>query len=263
MASKKEQEEPKPVTLKCAECDHENEPQRVFCHNCGAKLDRTVLAQYGEDVLNPQNVSEENRKRVAKLMDSNRLWLRREVIRFFKVIGYSILAAIAYLLIQKPKNIPPAKSDTMPERDAQMVWGDAMMSPTPVTDSMLEDSINAYLKNAIKEHDNFAGVKFKRAYVKLLPGVVVVNAERDVMGFPFYTEVSYKASVEAGVLKSEVVSTHFGRLGIHPKLGMVGTAALDDVWSVLKKKHGKQMARVTHLQVIKGAVGFASKPAAE
>lgn len=259
MASKKEQEEQKPVTLKCPECDHENEPQRVFCHNCGNKLDRTVLAQYGEEVLNPQNVSEENRKRVAKMMDTNRLWLRREIIRFFKMLGLSILAAAIYLLIQKPADVPPEKSETMPDRDAQMVWGEAMMTPTPVTDSILEDSVNAYLKRAIKAHENFPGVSFKRCFVKLLPGVLVVTAERDVVGMPFFTTVAYRVSVENGTLKSEIISTHFGRLGFHPKFGPVGTAALTDVWSEISKKHGKQMARVVNLQIIKGAFGFATK----
>src|SRR5438552_884776 len=29
--------------LVCPECQHENEPERVYCHNCGARLDRFAL----------------------------------------------------------------------------------------------------------------------------------------------------------------------------------------------------------------------------
>ena len=30
--------------LICPECQHENEPERMYCHSCGARLDRSKLA---------------------------------------------------------------------------------------------------------------------------------------------------------------------------------------------------------------------------
>ena len=31
--------------LACTECQHENEVQRIYCRNCGAKLDRFALLE--------------------------------------------------------------------------------------------------------------------------------------------------------------------------------------------------------------------------
>jgi hypothetical protein len=31
--------------LACTECQHQNEVQRIYCHNCGAKLDRSALLE--------------------------------------------------------------------------------------------------------------------------------------------------------------------------------------------------------------------------
>ena len=32
------------ITLVCPDCQHENEPQRIYCHSCGARLDRSKLS---------------------------------------------------------------------------------------------------------------------------------------------------------------------------------------------------------------------------
>ena len=29
--------------LVCTDCQHENELERIYCHNCGARLDRTKI----------------------------------------------------------------------------------------------------------------------------------------------------------------------------------------------------------------------------
>ena len=34
--------------LTCAECKYENEVERVYCHNCGEKLDRSLLPKVDE-----------------------------------------------------------------------------------------------------------------------------------------------------------------------------------------------------------------------
>ena len=33
------------MTLICPECRCENDPKRIYCHDCGARLDRSVLAR--------------------------------------------------------------------------------------------------------------------------------------------------------------------------------------------------------------------------
>ena len=33
------------ATLTCKECQHVNEEARIYCHNCGTKLDRSLLVE--------------------------------------------------------------------------------------------------------------------------------------------------------------------------------------------------------------------------
>ena len=60
--------------LVCPECRHENEPERVYCHSCGAKLDRSAVTVRKEPV-------KDTRQRVRKMFDPQRARIR---FLFFK-----------------------------------------------------------------------------------------------------------------------------------------------------------------------------------
>ena len=51
------------ATLTCKQCNYENEAERIYCHNCGAKLDRSVVPQEKKMEESP----DKQRKRVKKL----------------------------------------------------------------------------------------------------------------------------------------------------------------------------------------------------
>jgi hypothetical protein len=248
-----------PLTLKCSECDHENEPQRVFCHNCGAKLDRSILPR-GEDVFNPHQVSLDSKKRVAEMMNTNRGWFGRLVKTAFKVVALAVPVAAAYLIIQAPPDVPPMKSEVFPDTDAQMVWGDAMNSPTPATDILREDALNVYCKKLMKPGETFPMLGFKRVYCKLQPTFMEVTAHREAFGFPIYTAVGFQVKVDQGKVATQVVSMRIGRLAITPMADKLARWLLEDVRLAFDKKHGKQMARVTAFQHGKEFLAFSVKP---
>ena len=52
------------TTLVCKQCNFENEPERVYCHNCGAKLDRSLLPPEATKREDPVIVQERVRKLV-------------------------------------------------------------------------------------------------------------------------------------------------------------------------------------------------------
>jgi uncharacterized membrane protein YvbJ len=59
----------------CTECRHENESERVYCHGCGARLDRTAVKKAKE-------APEDAQKRVKKMFDPQRERMRA---LFFKM----------------------------------------------------------------------------------------------------------------------------------------------------------------------------------
>ena len=65
------------MTLVCPECRRENEPERIYCHDCGARLDRSALAKEKAKEEDPKATQ----RRVAKMFDPRRGLLRR---RFFQ-----------------------------------------------------------------------------------------------------------------------------------------------------------------------------------
>ena len=44
--------------LTCGQCGYENEPERVYCHNCGTKLDRSVSSVLAESYVPDSLVAE-------------------------------------------------------------------------------------------------------------------------------------------------------------------------------------------------------------
>src|ERR1700704_2505635 len=98
------------IKLICPECRRENEAERIYCHDCGARLDRTALAKEppkGEDV-------KETQRRLKSLLDPQRAKMR---LMFFKVsklvLGALALAAIVQMILP-PDVPPPAKTGEFP-----------------------------------------------------------------------------------------------------------------------------------------------------
>jgi len=91
--------------LTCAECRHENEAERIYCHNCGERLDRSAVAAQRK-APDPQ----EAHRRLQKLLGPpNRL---RQ--NFFAVSKLALVAAIvaALLEIALPPVVPPPTKTT-------------------------------------------------------------------------------------------------------------------------------------------------------
>lgn len=55
--------------LLCPECQRENESERVYCHDCGARLDRSAVAPTKEP-------PKDTHKRLKKFFDPQRARIR-------------------------------------------------------------------------------------------------------------------------------------------------------------------------------------------
>src|SRR5207248_2542951 len=81
-----------PVQLTCPECRRDNEAERIYCHDCGARLDRSALAGYTtgkKEKLNHPLIDFE-RAIVAFTEGNCRVTIERSIF------GYSIFTSADY-----------------------------------------------------------------------------------------------------------------------------------------------------------------------
>ena len=94
------------IKLICPECQHENEAERIYCHDCGARLDRSAV---GSRISQKEGI-DETRRRVRKLFDPTALKIRLRFFRIAKLIlGAVALAALIQMIL--PPDVPqPTKT---------------------------------------------------------------------------------------------------------------------------------------------------------
>ena len=65
------------MKLICPECRHENEIERIYCHECGARLDRSKVAKTEAQAEDPK----ETQRRLRALLDARGARLRYRLNR--------------------------------------------------------------------------------------------------------------------------------------------------------------------------------------
>src|SRR5882762_5994149 len=99
--------------LVCSECRHENEAERIYCHNCGERLDRSVVAakQKGTD---PQ----EAHRRLQKMLGPP----NRTRQNFFAVSKLALAAAVVAALVEiaLPPELPAPTKATPQQIDLDL-----------------------------------------------------------------------------------------------------------------------------------------------
>ena len=248
----------KPVTLKCESCAHENEPERVYCHNCGSKLDRSILPKT-DDKKEP---AEDSHRRIKKMMNPKRGGGAgfNDVKIGVQVVIFAMIVAALFLIWQSPENVPVARKDYIPLVDPGELWERLMAAPTANSISLSEDDANIHIRRNVKAGEGAAGIKFVRTVVDFKPGVVTVFVERDAWGLPLYSSVSYRPVVKGGKVSGEVVDIRIGKLGIHPAAASaVADWAVTGIWKAFEKEI-KQADRLAEIRSEDGQVKFISKP---
>ena len=92
--------------LLCPECRRENEPERIYCHDCGAKLDRSKVIS-----AKPADERVKERKRVRNMFDARRAKMRLLFFKVSKLILYACAAAAVIQMILPP-DVPPPNKET-------------------------------------------------------------------------------------------------------------------------------------------------------
>src|SRR4051812_44944418 len=135
--------EPQAITLTCKDCGYANEPERVYCHNCGAKLDRSVLPK--DEQLRRES-PERARKRIMRMTNPGASVVRYVIVNALKVFAWAAFIAIGILTCLPPDNIP--EKGELSTRIASSDLMDLVHSKVPASLVLKQVDINNFLKSA-------------------------------------------------------------------------------------------------------------------
>ena len=244
------------MKLICPECRRENEAERIYCHDCGARLDRSALAKIapkGED-------AKETQRRLRTMLDPQRAKMRQMFFKISKlVLGAFVAAAIIQMIV--PPNAPDrAKSGEFPPQINLDIENAAMNHNSPPL-QYTEVQVNAYLVSALKSKQAALSklLQFERAFVNFDENVCHVTAQRSLFGFSVYTTTSTKVTLENGTLKTANNGGRIGRLRIHPLLMKYSDPVFGDLWAALDRER-KAVAKMNAIEFHPQAVVLIPKP---
>jgi hypothetical protein len=244
------------IKLICPECRRENEPERIYCHDCGARLDRTALAKIapkGED-------AKETQRRLRNMLDPQRAKMRLLFFRVSKVIlGAFAAAAIVQMLL--PPDVPArAKTGDFPPQ-INLDLENAAMSHGAAPLQYTEAQVNAYLGSALRSKQAALSklLQFERAFVNFDESVCRITAERSLFGFSVFTATSSKVTLQNGALNASNNGGSIGRLPIHPLLMKYADPLFGDLWTALDRER-KSVAKMDAIEFHPQAVVLTPKP---
>ena len=242
--------------LTCGACGFANEPERVYCHNCGAKLDRSLLPVVEKE--DNKASAEAARRRIKKMTNPAGYTFGQFFKSLLGVLFWAALTAAIILFCRKPDGVPEDKNE-IPDRLVQSELMDAVQSPTPVTISFSEADINGALKQSLKRAAaNGGSIQFQRAYANLTPGVIHIGTEQSLMGFSFFSAVDYKLTVIDGKFTPILLGGQFGRLPIRVEAMKYIDVSFQKLWAALKREND-QMQKMKSVTIGKGQIILVTK----
>jgi hypothetical protein len=232
--------------LACPECRRENEPERIYCHDCGARLDRSSLAK----AVSKEEAPEVTHRRVKALFDARGAKLRS---RFFKGSKF-ILAALALAgVVQmiRPPDVPEVPKAEMLSRQISLELENAASSATTAPMRFTEQEVNSFLGYSLKSKKVALSkwLNFERAIVALQEGYANITVERSLLGFSMFTSASYAIAQQNGNVIATSRGGMLGRLPVHPMLmKYAGRVLFGDLLGVLDRDR-KSLAKLGSIEL--------------
>ena len=216
--------------LVCAECRHENEAERIYCHNCGERLDRSVVA--AQKTQDPQ---EEARRRLQKMLGPP----NKARQNFFAISKLALAAAVVAALVEiaLPPDLPAPTKTAPTQVDLDLENAASFQKAGPLEYS--QDQINAYLAYRLagkKKALNKPLLDFVRATASFREGACTMAIERSLFGYSIFSRTSYRIDMGAGKISATNVGGWIGRLPVHPAIMRFGDIIFADLWSALDRE---------------------------
>jgi hypothetical protein len=227
--------------LLCPECQHENEPERVYCHDCGARLDRSKVRIKKEPI-------QDTHKRVRRMFDPTRAKIKALGVSLVRVLfGAGLVALLLDMVL--PPELPNPKKDALVSGlrfDLETMATKRQPPQLEVT----EDQANGFMASAVKsKHSSLDKpmLEFRRALVAIHEQRCDFITERAFMGYwSLYLTCFYQPELKDGHLSAKIIGARIGRLPIHPKLAQnIGPLVADALGTI-----GNDLKHVSKLRSV-------------
>jgi hypothetical protein len=231
-------------TVVCSECRRENEIERIYCHDCGARLERKKAIT--KVVPKP----EDTHSRVKKLFDARGPKIRA---LFFKVSKLTLAAgaSAAITVMALPPELPHVAKTPMVTTPSVGFDLERLLNrhePTQVKYS--EEQVNLFLVSTLKSKAKVLDkpfLVFKSASATLREGAASVTMERAIFGYSFFTTIEFGPQPNGGKVGVKAIGGHIGRMPIHPEAAKFMNYLFLDLWGVLDHER-KLAARLTSVE---------------
>jgi hypothetical protein len=236
--------------LVCPECHRQNEPERIYCHDCGARLDRSVLAK----VAPKTEDAKETQRRLRLMLDPGRARMRLTFFRISKLVLGSCGLAVLIVMLQPPVHLPE-RVNNVELQQINLDLENASINHSAAPLRYTEAQVNAYLVNVVRSKQAALSklLQFERALVSFEEGVCQITAERSLFGVSVFPAISYNVTLQNGTLTASNNGGSIGRMPIHPGIMKFGDILFTDLWTALdreKKSVSKMGAIEFHPQTV-------------
>ena len=241
--------------LICKQCNFENEPERVYCHNCGAKLDRSLLPPEATRREDPVVVQE----RVRKMIKPRGVSVWRRIRNLVASVAVAALLATILVMSKTPDGAPSLSQEAV--MDAPTITDDmeaAQQQSGAHTLKYTEDQVNAFLQASLRGKDKNATVQFERAYVHFEDGLVRITTQESIFGLSLYATTERSVSIQNGTLVTRSHGGAFGRLPISAKVMPGLENAFSPLWKVLDQDR-KLVSQMQSITFRKGSVEMVTR----
>jgi len=245
-----------PVQLTCPECRRDNEAERIYCHDCGARLDRSALAGRA---TGKKETAEELHRRMRGMFSQRGVKAR---LLFFNIAKVTLLAGIvaAAVVILIPPDVPPAvKSEEFPPQ-INLSLETLTESRQPQSVQFSEEGVNAYLASALKrkkEKLNHPLIDFERAMVAFTEGNCRVTIERSIFGYSIFSSGDYAVQIAGGKVTASPRSGAIGRMPIDPSVMPYAGFLFSDAVAAMDREH-KLLNKAGSIQLREKEIVFTS-----
>lgn len=247
------------AVLVCQKCGHENEPERVYCHNCGEKLDRSNLKEELE--------KEKKQEQVQKKVKATSAALRASLLGGFKglaiVLVASFVVAAIIQIVRVPENTPEPAGDAAfdaPEILFQME--NAIHGTRPVILTYSQDQVNGYLSRSIRgEARKLPGIQieFERVFAIFDEDLCGLYMEHTLWGAPFYAGAGFQITYEDGEMQTQTEAVYLGRLEL-PAFFMKPLGFMfEELWHALRREN-RLVSELSAIEFKEEAVSMTATP---
>lgn len=238
------------ITLGCTQCGHANEPERVYCHNCGVKLDRSLLPTIE---VHAESM-EEMRKRLKRMTSPHANLLVVELKNALSVLVGSVVLAACIVMSRTPDGVPSTEN-LIADRQVDSTMIEAFALNKRVRVPFSQDEVNSFLRNKLRNKVKDGLFTFSRVYVIFEKDVIHVGLEQKFFEQPFHVTMDVAVSLQKGKLRHKILGGKMGKLAVHPEI-MKGLAILyNPIWPPLKRDK-EQLERMNSIFVEAGTVSL-------